>query len=251
MSVNISFKGKRVLVTGGGNGLGRALCERLYLEGAIVTALCRNQDWLESLERDCPGLRTICVDLEDWEATRDQLSKLEVMDCLVNNAGVGVAENVMETTPRGFDKVMNVNLKGMINVGQVIAQKMIDSNQGGTMVNVSSMSSETGSRQNVSYAMSKAATDMLTKVMAQELGPKHIRVNSVNPTVISGTVLSRALFDETSQGAMAKKYIVERTPLGRICDMEDALNAILFLLSDASAIIQGKSVFLDGGYRAC
>jgi L-xylulose reductase len=249
MSVTISFEGKKVLVTGGGNGIGRALCTKLHSQGAHVYALCRNRDWLDSLESECPGLETICVDLLDWEATRDALSKLEGIDCLVNNAGIGVSETVMETTSDGFDKVMGVNVKAMINVGQIIAQKMMDENRGGSIVNVSSMSSITGTRQSVTYAMSKAATDMLTKAMALELGPKNIRVNCVNPTIIAGTTVAKNLFEDSAAGAMIQTYALARTPLGRFCHMDDVVDAILFLLSDACPMIHGESVFLDGGYR--
>ncbi|CAG7824540.1 unnamed protein product [Allacma fusca] len=249
MAKEISFTGKNVLVTGGGSGIGKALCQALHAQGAHVFALCKNQDWLNSLVNECPGVKTICVDLEDWDGTRAAVSELEVMDCLVNNAGIAAGKIFMETTSENFDKLMSVNVKAIINVSQVVAQKMMDSNRSGSIVNVSSIASRFGVPQSVVYNVSKAAVDMLTKAMAVELGPKKIRVNAVNPTIIM-TPLAKNFY-ETGPGVQVKAKVLARTPMGRICELEEVVNTIMFLLSDLAPMIHGENIFIEGGYSAC
>jgi len=85
-------------------GIGRALCTKLHAQGANVYALCVNQEWLTSLASECPGIQTVCVDLLDWDSTRKAVTALGPMNCLVNNAGIGIQETFMNTTPEGFDK---------------------------------------------------------------------------------------------------------------------------------------------------
>jgi NAD(P)-dependent dehydrogenase (short-subunit alcohol dehydrogenase family) len=246
MAKEINFAGKKVLVTGGGSGIGKALCKTLHSQGAQVFALCKNQDWLSSLQNECPGVKTVCVDLEDWDATRAAVSALEVLDCLVNNAGIAAGRTVMQTTPENFDKLMNVNVKAIINVSQVVAQKMMDNNRGGSIVNVSSIASRFGVPQSVSYNVTKASVDLLTKAMAVELGPKNIRVNAINPTIIMTPLVKH--FYEKGAGVQLKQMVTARTPMGRIAELDEVVNTILFLLSDLAPMIHGENIFIDGGY---
>ncbi|CAG7824539.1 unnamed protein product [Allacma fusca] len=249
MSVTISFSGKKVLVTGAGSGIGRALCKRLHVDGAKVYALSKSPEKLESLREECPGIETICVDLESWDATREALKDLEVVDCLVNNAALATEENFMNTTPDNFDKIINVNVKSVINTSQIVVQKMIDNNQGGSIVNISSLGSRFPVRTATSYALSKASLDMLTKSMAVEFGPKNIRVNGVNPGIIM-TPMGKQFY-EKEPGISVMNRVLGRTPLGRLCEVDEVLNTVLFLLSDAAPMIHGEQIFLDGAYSHC
>jgi len=250
MALSFSFKGKKALVTGAGRGIGHELCLKLHEDGAQVYALSKSAERLKVLEEKCPGLRTICVDLGDWDATRTAISAIkETMDYLINNAAIAVGNNFMSTTPDNFDALMNVNVKGIINVSQLVAQKMIDGNQGGSIVNVSSLASRFGLAETLSYTLTKACVDMLTKSMAVELGPKNIRVNSVNPGIVI-TDMTRYFYEE-GRGVPVKEKYLSRTPLGRVCETDEVVNTILFLLSDLAPTIHGEQVFIDGGFSNC
>jgi len=248
MSIEIKFTGKKVLVTGGGNGIGRELCRKLHKQNAIVYALDVNKDALKSLETECPGIKSICVDLQDWNATRKAVSAIGPINALVNNAGIALKEDFMSITPENFDKVININLKQIVNVSQVVVQGMIDTKQGGSIVNISSLASKCGTRQCVVYNLTKAAVDSLTKAMAVELGPKNIRVNSVNPVFVNTDIIKPFL--GTPEGQQLREKLVSRIPMGRICEVGEVANTILFLLSDLAPMIQGEQIFIDGAYSA-
>jgi len=242
MSLEITLAGKKVIVTGGGSGIGRSLCTRLHAQGAHVFALDHNRGALTTLEKECPGVRTVVVNLEDWDNTQKVLKELGPVNALVNSAGITIDESFLKITPDNYDKVMNINLKAMLNVSQVVAQGMIDAKTGGSIVNMSSVASRTGSTRCAAYNLSKAAVDMLTKSMAVELGPHKIRVNSVNPIFVL-TDMCRAFVESGS----VDKY-ASRIPLGRIAEMHEVVNSILFLLSDVAPMVNGHNLFVDGAF---
>jgi len=235
-----SFKGKKVLVTGAGRGIGKDLVKALVKEEAIVYALSKNPDNLIALEKECPGVKTINCDLSDWMATEKALENLEVMDHLVNNAGVASRELLSESTEEVFDKTFNVNVKSIINVTKIISNKMIAAKKEGSIVNVSSCSAVKATIGLMTYCATKAAVDMLTKCMAMELAPHKIRVMSVNPTIVV-----------TDMGIDLWKGQMEQfkndLPLGDFPTTETCTNAILFLLSDLSKFSTGTPLFLDSG----
>jgi len=248
MALEITLKDQNILVTGAASGIGLSLCQTLHSQGAHVFALDVNQEQLSELERECPGIQTTCVDLQDWDATRKAVSALGRMDGLVNNAGIGIDGKFLDTKPENFDKVMNINVKAIINCSQVVCQGMIDSGKGGNIVHVSSLAARLGTRASIPYNLSKAALDILTKSMALELGPSNIRVNSVNPNIVL-TELARQWM-KSSDGEALKTRLISRTPLGRIAEIHEVVNTIIFLLSDAAPMIHGENVLIDGGYSA-
>jgi len=248
MSFEISLKGKKVLVTGGGNGIGRQLCERLHEMGALVWALCKNVEWLRTLAAERPGIQTICVDLEDWDVTRKAVEVIGVkFDCLVNNAGIGGAATFMEITPETFDKQMSVNVKAIINVSQVVVKGMMEIG-GGSIVNISSLGARFPIKISPVYSITKASVDMLTKSMAIELGPSNIRVNGVNPTIVQTDMGQNFGEKSSGKGKSVLEKIIARTPYGRIANKTDIVNTIIFLLSDTVPMIHGESIFVDGGF---
>jgi len=117
------------------------LCKSLHTLGATIYALDVNPDALADLGKECPGVKSICVDLLDWNATRAALENHlpDIMHGLVNNAGIGVDGTFMKIQPDGFDKVIGVNVKAIVNVTQVVAQRMINGGTGGSIVNMSSL----------------------------------------------------------------------------------------------------------------
>ncbi|KAJ6660399.1 hypothetical protein lerEdw1_017822 [Lerista edwardsae] len=204
------FSSRRALVTGAGKGIGRAVAVTLSRAGAQVVALSRTQADLDSLQKECPSIQTLCVDLADWEATEAALSTLGDIDLLVNNAGVALLQPFLEVTKEAFDRSVGVNLRAALQVSQMVARKLIARGVPGAIVNVSSQASQRALANHTVYCSSKSALDMLTKTMALELGPHRIRVNSVNPTVVM-TEMGRLYWtDPQKAGDMTR-----RIPLGR------------------------------------
>jgi L-xylulose reductase len=240
----MSFTGKRVLVTGAGKGIGRTTAKLLAERGALVVALSRNADDLASLGTEI-GCETIQCDLADLRATRAAALRALPVDHLVNNAGTTVLQPFLEGTLEDFDHVMTVNAKAPMVVAQVVAADMIARGHKGAIVNVSSNAAFFGIADHAAYCASKCALDGLTRVMAVELGPKGIRVNSVNPTVTLTPMAAKAWSDPVKAGPMQK-----RIPMGRFVQPEEVAEVILFLLSDAAAMVHGTSLPVDGGFQA-
>ncbi|XP_072882191.1 L-xylulose reductase-like isoform X1 [Hemitrygon akajei] len=241
--MELSFAGKRALVTGAGKGIGRATAKALLACGAEVIAVTRTQSDLDSLVQECPKMLTICVDLGNWEATENALKDVGPVDLLVNNAAVSILEPFLEVTQEAVDKTFNINVKAVLHVGQIIAKGMKCRGSGGSIVNISSQASQRALKDHALYCASKGAVDMLTKVMAFELGPHKIRVNAVNPTVVM-TAMGRIAWSEPVKAS----GILSRIPMGRFAELEDVVNAIIFLLSDKSAMINGVTLLVDGGF---
>jgi len=170
--MEIEFSGKRALVTGAGQGIGRALVKQLSKYGATVYALSKSQENLESLKAEAEGVQTLQVDLCDWEATRKAVESVGHLDLLVNNAGIAILQPFMEITPESFDKLFSVNVRAVVNVSQLVAEKMIARGTGGSIVNISSQASMAALKDHTLYCGTKAALDMISRVMALELG-KH------------------------------------------------------------------------------
>ncbi|XP_046584676.1 L-xylulose reductase-like isoform X1 [Haliotis rubra] len=243
--MEISFKGKRALVTGAGKGIGRDIAKALVRCGAETVAVSRTQEDLDSLKKEVPSIQTVQADLRDWDGSRKILEAVGCVDLLVNNAGVSRTAPFFEVTKDDCDFVYDVNIKSVINVSQVFAKGMVDSGHGGAIVNVSSVASQVALNEHTVYCSSKGAVDMLTKVMAMELGPKKIRVNSVNPTVVMTDMGRYAWSDPKKADPM-----LARIPLGKFVEIEDVVNAVLFLLSDKAAMINGTLLPIDGGILA-
>lgn len=243
--MEISFAGKRALVTGAGKGIGRATVLALARCGAEVTAVTRTQADLDSLVLECPSVRPVCVDLSDWGSTEAALKDVGPVDLLVNNAAIASLQPFLEVTPEQFDKSFNLNVKAALQVSQIVARGMKSRGTGGSIVNISSQASQKGIQDHAVYCATKGALDMLTKVMALELGPYQIRVNSVNPTVVM-TDMGRIGWSDPEKA----KTMTSRIPLGRFAEVEEVVNSILFLLSDKSAMTNGVALPVDGGFLA-
>ncbi|XP_023197143.1 L-xylulose reductase isoform X1 [Xiphophorus maculatus] len=260
--MEISFAGKRALVTGAGKGIGRSTALALARCGARVTAVTRTQADLNSLVQECPAIVPVCVDLADWAATEAALKDVGPIDLLVNNAACTKLQPFLEVTPDQFDLLFNVNVKAVLHISQMVAGGMKARGSGGSIVNVSSQASQRALRDHTVYLIpssesccviirpcsgaTKGALDMLTKVMALELGPHQIRVNSVNPTVVM-TKMGRLGWSDPEKAQTMKS----RIPLGRFAEEEDVVNCILFLLSEKSSMINGVALPVDGGHLAC
>lgn len=241
--MNIVFHSKHALVTGAGKGIGRAIALRLAALGAKVHAISRTQADLDSLKEDVPDIDVYNVDIADWDKTRSLVESIGPLEILVNNAGLTYATPFLDTTKEVLDNEFDINYKAAFNIAQVVARGMVGRGQGGSIVNVSSAASLKVARNLSVYSSSKAAMDMLTKTMAEELGPYNIRVNSVNPGIILTPLSLRTRF--TSKVAI--EYVKGRTPLRRLAEVEELVNVTMFLLSDQASFVNGLVMPVEGG----
>ncbi|KAJ8730131.1 hypothetical protein PYW07_017169 [Mythimna separata] len=243
--MEISFKGKRILVTGAGQGIGRGIAVELWRAGANIVALSRTRSNLETLQSEYPSIDIVDVDIADWEKTRTVVESLGHFDALVNNAAVAICEPFLDCSPSDFDKMFNVNVKATLNISQIVARKMVENKTPGTIVNISSQASKAALKDHAIYCASKAALDALTRSMALELGPYGIRVNTVNPTVIM-TEMAKVGWSDPVKA----KEMMAKIPLGRFGEVSEVVNAVVFLLSERSSMISGVELPIDGGFLA-
>jgi L-xylulose reductase len=236
------FSNRTILVTGATGGIGGALVKQLVGLGADVIAAGQSQDRIAPVAEKL-GARPLAFDLGSEESIREALQDLPVHG-VVNCAGFGgELATPMETSIEIFDKAISVNTRGALLVTKYTAKTMIAAGGGGAIVNVSSQASLVALPGHVSYAASKAALDSITRVSALELGPHGIRVNSVNPTVVM-TPMSDFYWGREE----IKRPFLEQMPLGRYATEDEVAAPIVFLLSDAAAMITGITLPIDGGY---
>jgi len=234
------FEGKTVVVTGAGKGIGRATAKMLAESGATVEALTRTATELEG-----HAARGIAVDVGDVAATRRAMEAALPADFLVNCAGTTILKSFLDTTPEDLDFLHAVNTRSALIASQIYARHRMAVGGGGSIVNVSSVSSTTGFVDHAAYCASKGALDGMSRVMANELGPHGIRVNCVNPAV---PLTPMAVKDRSDPAKAAP--MLSRMPMGRIIEPEEVAEVILFLLPDAASMINGVTLPIDAGFLA-
>lgn len=195
---------------------------------------------LEELKTACPGIQTVSIDLTNWSGTREALKSIQSLDGLVNNAGMAIIKPFSEMTEEDFDAQFNTNFKSIYNLCQFLGPKIIN---GGSIVNVSSLAGFIGIPGHSVYGPTKAALDNFMKNLAIEYGPRRIRVNNVNPTVIL-TRMGRENWSDPTKADPVKAKI----PLGRFGEVHEVVEPILFLLSDRASYINGHCLPLEGGF---
>lgn len=240
----MSFAGRTIVVTGAGKGIGRAICVLAAARGASVVGIARTEADLRSLAEET-GARTIAADLGDAEAARRAAEAALPADLLVNCAGTNILEPFLETSVESFDTIQAINVRATLIVSQVYARHRIAQGGGGAIVNVSSVAAFNGFFNHAAYSASKGAVDGLTRVMTNELGPHGIRVNAVNPGVTLTALAAEAWTDPAKAGPM-----LSRTPRGKFGTPEEVAEVVLFLLSDAAAMVNGVALPIDGGLMA-
>lgn len=237
----MNWSGRRVLVTGAGKGIGRATAVMLASRGARVVALSRSADDLVSLKSET-GCETICADLGAIDQIAATVKPALPIDLLVNCAGTTTLQSFVDSDLSEFNRVLGVNTVAPMVLSQIVVKDWLARGIKGAIVNVSSDAARRGVVNHTAYCASKAALDAMTRVMAAELGPSGIRVNSVNPTVTL-TPMGELAWSDPAKADPVKA----RIPLGRFLDPDEVAEAILFLLSDGAAMVNGVSLPVDGG----
>ncbi len=251
-NLSFDFSGKSVIVTGATKGLGREVALAFARAGADLGVTGRNGDALASLKQEIEGLGRRCVtricDLADREQCLDMASyfcsEFKGPDILVNNAGISFPETLENLEPDHWDVTLNINLRAPAMISKTVASSMAEQG-GGVIINVSSNASLGGLDEHAAYCASKFGLEGLTRVMAAELGPKNIRVNSVAPAVIL-TPMGLEVWGDEQKAAPVKAKI----PLGRFLEPEEVVRPILFLASEEAAMIHGERLVIDGGMNA-
>ena len=239
--------GRRALITGGGRGIGLAAAAALAEAGAHVTLTARTsseiEEAAETIRSDGGSADAIVLDMLDTAAMRSVVETDDPFDILINNAGTNRPKTMSETTEDDFDAVLDLNLRAAYFVAQAVTDKMLAAKIPGSVINISSQMGHVGGPLRTVYCSSKWAIEGLTKSLAMELGSHGIRVNSIAPTFIETPLAKEMLKDPAFREAVLSKI-----KLGRTGQVEDLMGAIVFLASDAAAMITGASLLVDGGW---
>lgn len=236
------FGGRTIMVTGASGGIGSAIVRRLVASNAKVIGTGRNVEALNALA-DETGCSIKTFDLTSEEEVKSALEGVALWG-LVNCGGFGgEIASPMDTDMEVFDKVMAINARGTMLMTKYASQIMVDQEQGGSIVNVSSQASLVALESHISYGSSKAAVDNITRVSALELGRFNIRVNSVHPTVVMTEMSAFYWGREDIEGPF-----LSQMPLGRWATEDEIAGPVEFLLSDDASMITGVHLPIDGGY---
>jgi NAD(P)-dependent dehydrogenase (short-subunit alcohol dehydrogenase family) len=248
-SPSFRLDGKRALVTGAGRGIGLAGAAALADAGAHVTLVARGRDEIEAAAkaiRDRAGKAVaLPLDMNDLPAVAEAIGQKDPFDVLLNNAGMNRPMPFVDVTVADFDAIMSLNVRSAFFAAQAVARRLISAGRSGSIINVSSQMGHVGGADRTVYCASKFAVEGMTRAMAVELGPHGIRANTLCPTYIE-TPMTAPYF----MNAAFKDRVLSKIKLGRMGQVEDLTGAIVFLASDASSLMTGSSLIVDGGWTA-
>jgi len=255
------FKGKVCLITGGAQGLGKYIAERLGNEGLNIIVADLNEEGLKStvaklrpkIKQDIMGIKVDVSDEEDVkEMVEKSISRFGKIDFLISNAALSFSTPIHDTNTKTWKKFLDVNLFGYFLCVREVSKIMIKNNFG-SIVQINSRTGKRGSAKNSAYAASKGGGIVLTQSLSAELAPNNIRVNCVCPgPIFESELWQKVLFKDYSKRfnmtveELKKKYIDE-IPLGRETKYKDVANVVTFLLSDKADYLTGQAINVDGG----
>jgi len=255
MSVDLaktpSFRldGKRALVTGGGRGIGLAAAAALAEAGAHVTLAARTKREIEdaaaAIRARGQQAEALPLDVTDVEAVRRAIETAAPFQILVNNAGMNRPALMQDVTVEDFDAIFALNVRAAFFVAQAVARRLMAAKASGSIINVSSQMGHVGAARRTVYCATKHAMEGFTKAMAIELAPHNIRVNSLGPTFLE-TPMTKPFFENKA----FRDEVLSKIKLGRLGQLDELTGAIVFLASDASSLMTGSALILDGGWTA-
>lgn len=251
LPITPSFRldGRRALITGAGRGIGAAAAAALSDAGAAVTLVSRSAPELEAVAnalRERGGqAQSLVLNVTESKAVADALFERGPFDILVNSAGTNRPALLTDTSDADMDAVFDLNLRATFSVCREVARGMVAAGRGGSIVTISSQMGHVGGPRRSVYCATKHAMEGMSKALAWELGPHGIRVNTLCPTFIETSMTAPMLSDPRFLGD-----VLSRIALGRIGQLEDVMGAVLFLCSDAAAMVTGSALMVDGGWTA-
>jgi NAD(P)-dependent dehydrogenase (short-subunit alcohol dehydrogenase family) len=246
---SLRLDGRNALVTGAGRGIGAAAATALAEAGAHVTLCARTAGEIEELAaalRDRGfAAQPLPLDVTDIDGFRAAIDAAAPFDVFINNAGTNRPNLFVDVSVADFDLVMNLNVRAAYFAAQAVTRRLIGAGKRGSIINISSQMGHVGAAKRSLYCASKWAMEGFSKAMAVELGPYGIRVNTLCPTFIE-TPMTRPFLKD----AAFKDSVLSKIKLGRLGTVEDLMGAIVFLSSDASSLMTGSSLVIDGGWTA-
>ncbi|MEM8541611.1 MAG: SDR family oxidoreductase [Pseudomonadota bacterium] len=241
--------GKKALVTGASRGIGLGGAVALAEQGAHVVMAARNADEIgkaaQLLRDEGYSAEGISLDVGDHAAMVATVQKHGPFDVLFNNAGTNEPMPYVDVTVDNFDKITDLDLKAAFFVAQEVAKGMIEQGKGGSIIHTSSQMGHVGGIDRAVYCGAKWGIEGITRASAIELAQHQIRVNTIAPTFIR-TPMTASTFDNPER----VKWLEEKIKIGRVGEIEDIMGALAFLASDASALVTGTSIIIDGGWTA-
>ena len=257
--MGISLAGKCAIITGAANGVGLAIARRFVVAGAnVVLSDMDEENLVEETkilsDKNTDKVLAFCGDLREKLTIKNLLAStldnFGSVDILINASRQVLTSNTLNPEGDNFDKLMHQNVSVNFRLSQAVARRMITQAQDkeagqiiGTIVNLTSIASTRTQEDTLSYSVSSAALDQLTRSMAVSLAPKGIRVNAVS----LGSLMSASLRDLMRENLDLHDQVVDATPLGRIGEASEAAEAVLFLACDSSNFITGQVLTIDGG----
>lgn len=241
--------GRRALVAGASSGIGLGCAVALAEQGAHVVCVARGAEKLhetvEAIRAEGFSAEALVLDIADLAVMSAALEAQDAFDVVVNSAGLARHTPALATTVADFDMVMGLNLRAAYFLSVAAAKGMIAAGKGGSIINVSSQMGHVGGIDRAVYCASKHAVEGMTKAMAIEWGPHQIRVNTLCPTFIR-----TPLGEQTLAIPERRKWIEGMIKLGRVGEIGDIMGGIAYLASDASALVTGTALMVDGGWTA-
>jgi NAD(P)-dependent dehydrogenase (short-subunit alcohol dehydrogenase family) len=243
------LEGKAALVTGASSGIGFAAAVALAEAGAAVTLVARRRAELDVATKAIRDLHGACaamsLDITDIERTAAFVAESGPFDVLVNAAGLARHGPALDTRVEDYDAAMALNLRAAYFLTREVARGLLAANKPGSLINVSSQMGHVGGPDRAVYCANKHALEGMTKAMALEWAPQGIRVNTICPTFIR-----TPLAEQTLANPERARWILSKIKLGRVGEVEDVMGPILFLAADASAMVTGTHLIVDGGWTA-
>ena len=248
-TASFRLDGKRALVTGAGRGIGLTAASALAAAGAHVTLAARTKSEIEeaaaAIRARGEKAEALPLDVTDLSAVQKTIAAGEPFNILVNNAGTNRPKMLMDVTIDDFDVIMGLNVRAAYFMAQAVARRLLETKQTGSIINISSQMGHVGAARRTVYCASKHAMEGFTKAMAIELAPHNIRVNSLGPTFLE-TPMTRPFFENKA----FRDEVLSKIKLGRLGQLDELTGAIVFLASDASSLMTGSALVLDGGWTA-
>jgi NAD(P)-dependent dehydrogenase (short-subunit alcohol dehydrogenase family) len=240
---------KRALVTGASSGIGLGAAVALAEAGAEVTLVARRLGELEvirdAIRAQGGQAEALALDITDLAATAAAVAAEGPFDVMVNSAGLARHSPALDTTPDDYDTAMNLNLRAAYFLTREVARGLIAAGKPGSLINVSSQMGHVGGPDRAVYCANKHALEGMTKAMALEWAHNGIRVNTLCPTFIR-----TPLGEQTLKNPERRAWILSKIKLGRVGEIEDLMGPVVFLASDASAMVTGTHLIVDGGWTA-